>query len=293
VRILIIQERGRHVANQEFREALCFHRGFKKLGVDSVVAGLNYPQTQEFIDAGNWLEYSNKFDAVLLLENYDQTGWVPDLSQSKALKMFWSIDSHCNIQEHLNTEGKQKIDVLFGAIESDLPRFNAPHKFYLPNAYDDEMIYHLPGIQKQVQMGFCGNPGSSERHHYVKALQAQVGLKFDNFVIGKAMVEAINSYRFHFNRNLKNDVNYRTFETLGCGTFLFTNHTENLGNLLTDGKHLVTYKDVPDLVEKFNYYSNNMPEYNQICNAGHEFVKAHHTYRHRSARILEIIKEIL
>ena len=35
------------------------------------------------------------------------------------------------------------------------------------------------------------------------------------------MVDAINSYYIHFNRNIGDDINYRTFETTGCKTLLF------------------------------------------------------------------------
>ena len=39
-RILIIQEKGRHAANAEFRESLCVQRAFARLGVDSTIWGL-------------------------------------------------------------------------------------------------------------------------------------------------------------------------------------------------------------------------------------------------------------
>ena len=46
------------------------------------------------------------------------------------------------------------------------------------------------------------------------------------------MVKAINSYKIHFNRNHSKDINYRTFETLGCQTVLVTNNTDRLKDLL-------------------------------------------------------------
>jgi hypothetical protein len=290
MRILIIQEAGRHEANKEFREALCFKRGFKRLGMDSEVAGLNYPKTREFEEAGSWENYANRFDAVLLLENYDQTGWVPDLSKVTALKMFWSIDSHCNINEHIRTTQTQKIDILLGAIESDLHRFPVERKFYLPNAYDDEMIYKMPGINKVTNIGFCGNGGAPDRVQYIRMLEQNAGLKFDNFVIGKDMVEAINSYKIHFNRNLKNDVNYRTFETLGCETLLFTNNTENLQKMFEIDKHLVTYDHPQDLLEKYHYYINTPDHADAIRKAGYKHVLENHTYKHRAEQICNILR---
>ena len=42
MRIIIIQEKGRHLKNQNFREALNFHRAFQNIEVESLVWGLNY-----------------------------------------------------------------------------------------------------------------------------------------------------------------------------------------------------------------------------------------------------------
>ena len=43
MKIVIIQEAGRHQENKNFRESLCLHNAFSKIdGVESKVWGLNY-----------------------------------------------------------------------------------------------------------------------------------------------------------------------------------------------------------------------------------------------------------
>ena len=64
MKILIIQEAGRNEPNKEFREAKNFHRGFQKLGIDSVVWGLNH---ENFNIPYN--EISKDCDVIFLLEN--------------------------------------------------------------------------------------------------------------------------------------------------------------------------------------------------------------------------------
>lgn len=290
MRILLIQERGRHEKNQEFRETLCLMRGFQKAGVHAEVRGLNYP------DPGKPLaEYANEFDVVFLLENYDQTGWVPNLSACKAFKIFWSIDSHCNLGEHLRTVDSMKPDLLLGSIESDLGKFPVRNRLYFPNAYPDELISYMPGINKSLDIGFCGNPGSGERHGYVNMLASHYGprFRFDNFVIGRDMVEAINSYRIQFNRNLANDINYRTFETLGCKTLLITNETENLNKHFTVGKHLLTYSDPNSLVETINFALVNGNWAEEIAREGYEHVQKNHTYAVRCGWLLEELRRLI
>jgi hypothetical protein len=61
-RILIIQEKGRHAANAEFRECHCVQRAFLALGVDSTIWGLRQDNFQIPFE-----EMEKSHDAVLLL----------------------------------------------------------------------------------------------------------------------------------------------------------------------------------------------------------------------------------
>ena len=104
------------------------------------------------------------------------------------------------------------------------------------------------------------------------------------------MVTSINSYKIHFNRNLKDDINYRTFETLGCGTFILTNHTPGLEKLFEIGKEIITYNSVGDLDDKIQFYLNNSTERRTIEINGFNRVKQNHTYYERAKTLVDIIK---
>jgi hypothetical protein len=68
-RILIIQERGHHEKNREFRESENFKRAFHKLGVTCEVWGLGYSNySVPFPDI------AKNYDVVFVVENYDRTG---------------------------------------------------------------------------------------------------------------------------------------------------------------------------------------------------------------------------
>ena len=94
------------------------------------------------------------------------------------------------------------------------------------------------------------------------------------------MVNAINSYKIHFNKNIADDINYRTFETTGCGTFLLTNYTPGLEKLFDIGKEIVVYNDLNDLDNKVKYYLENEEER----------TKKDHTYFERAKMLIDIIK---
>jgi len=284
MKILIIQEAGRNEPNKEFREAQNFHRSFQKLGIESVVWGLNYNNFNI-----PYSEISKDCDVIFLLENYETGGWVPDLSKEKKLKLFWSIDSHCVPTTHFSTANKHDIDIVLYAVYNHGKLFGNRKTIYFPNAYPDDLIYPINTVEKIHDVGFCGS--ILNRESYFSLLSNNFNFKKDIFVIGDKMVETINSYKIHFNKNLSDDINFRTFETLGCKTFLITNPTPGIDKLFEIDKHLVVYNNNNELIEKVRYYLNNENERKLIEEQGYEFVKSNHSYFERTKQLLKIIEE--
>jgi hypothetical protein len=84
-------------------------------------------------------------------------------------------------------------------------------------------------------------------------------------------------------------------ETLGRGGFLIHPWVEGLEEHYTDGEHLRLYPagDHAELLRLVDYYLAHDDERERIRRAGHEHVKAHHTYAHRMQRILsEVMAEV-
>jgi hypothetical protein len=285
MKILIIQEKGRHEKNWMFRESLNIQRALTKLGYESTVWGLNY-------DTYNipFEEIEKEHDVIFLIENYPVHSWLPDLSKSNKLKVFWSIDSHVALYDHIEMCKKNKIDIVLNAVYGHEKYFSDNKTFYFPNAYPDDLIKPL-NIEKIYDVGFCGN--INNRGEWLRLIINNFKLKVDEFVIGNDMVESINKYKIHFNRNISDDLNYRTFETLGCQTFLLTNETPGLSELFEIDKHLVTYNSEGDLFEKIKYYLNNEEERNLIAKNGYDHVIEKHTYFQRMKYFINLINEII
>ena len=136
MKILIIQEKGRHTKNWEYRESMSFQKAFKKIGIDSLVWGLNYPLYNISFE-----QVAQQCDVILLIENYNN-GWLPNLSKYKGLKLFWSIDSHVVPQNHVKTCNQNKVDIVLNSIESHKKFFPNQKCYYLPNPYAADLIYH-------------------------------------------------------------------------------------------------------------------------------------------------------
>ena len=286
MKIVIIQEAGRHEKNKNFRESLNLHRSLSKIeGIESKVWGLNYPDFYTpFSEIEEWT------DVIFIIENYT-SHWMPikEISESNKLKIFWSIDSHCVLQQHQNLCQLLKIDILLNSTESYIPNYDGLVKksYWFPNSYPDDLIKPLD-IEKTTDIGFCGNV--LNRGHIIDTLD-KYGIKKDIFVIGDDMVNVINSYKIHLNCNISNDINYRTFETCGCKTMLLTNYTPGLEILFDIGKEIVVYTSIEDLDNKVKYYLKNDNERNIIAESGYQRVKREHTYYHRAKKLVEIINE--
>lgn len=283
MKIFIVQEKGRHEKNQEFREALNMKRALDRIGIESKVWGLGYDNFSETFD-----EASSGYDVILILENYDQQGWLPEFENDNRLKIFWSIDSHCVPAAHGTFARKANVQVVLNAIRSHSKYFKKQKCYYFPNAYPKDLIDKRE-VQKQYDVGFCGS--LLNRQEWIEYLIKNHKLKFDNFVIGEDMIKSINSYNIHWNRNLADDINFRTFETLGCGTLLLTNKTENIENLFDMYKHLVTYENMEDMSEKIIYLLNDPQKIKEFSEAGYIHVRENHSYDNRAKQLVEIIKE--
>lgn len=274
---MIIQENGRHDKNRNFRECFCAQRAFTFYGHEADVWGLGHSNYETKPDY-------DSYDLIINLENYDETGWVPNLKQVKATKLLWSIDAHVKgIDGYLKTAEEGKYDLILQAT----PQFVSPGSIWFPNCYDDELIKPL-NIEKKYHIGFCGN--IVNRGNLIKLLQDTFNLKLDEFVIGNEMVEAINSYKIHFNANIGIDINYRNFETLGCGTCLLTSANPHYCRLgFVDHFNCLIYNNVEEMLEKVKFALENEEARTIISNNGLVLAEEH-TYKKRISYLLSLFQ---
>ena len=272
--VLIIQENGRHDGNRNFRECFCAQRAFIHHGHAATVWGLGHSNYEERPDY-------QSYDLIINLENYDETGWVPNLSEVQAKKFLWSIDAHVKgIECYLKTAQEGNYDLILQAT----PEFVGQGSTWFPNCYDDELI-KPNGCEKTHDIGFCGN--IVNRGQLINLLKQELNLKLDEFVIGDKMVEAINSYKIHWNANICIDINYRNFETLGCGTCLLTSNSAHYASLgMVDGKNCLTYNNVEEMLEKARFALGNEAFIASISNNGLVLAQEH-TYKKRIGSLIQ------
>jgi len=285
MKILIIQENGRHEENRHLRECFSMQRAFQFHDVDCDVWGLGHDSPEPDFES---------YDLIINLENYDETGWVPDLSQVKGPKKFlWAIDSHARGHHHYEEEFKRGgYDHILQATKF----YVDDNSTWLPNAYDDDHIKSLD-VPKTENTGFCGN--IHNRQGLIDFANDNWGCKVDVMVLGDKMVEAINSYKVHMNANIGADINYRNFETLGCGTVLaavaynFEQEVqyEELGFVNGHNCILLGRNSPAEILKSLYDIIHNDSKRVEMEQAALELAKKH-TYKQRAKTIIELWRNL-
>lgn len=270
---LLIQEAGRHKENSLFRECLSLRRALQFHNHKADVWGLGHIN---YKDTPNW----NEYDVIINLENYDETNWVPDLSQIKTKKFLWCIDAHCKgIESYMKVFYHGEYDLILQAT----PEFMNAQSVWFPNAYDDDLIRPIK-TTKEYDVGFCGN--INNRAKLIDIMTSRFNFKLDQGVIGQSMVNAINSYKIHFNANISIDINYRNFETIGCGVCLLTSYNKHYDKLgFIDGVNCLIYSTMQEMIDKTQMAIDNVEMRSIIEKNSIELAK-NHTYKQR-VKILE------
>jgi len=84
----------------------------------------------------------------------------------------------------------------------------------------------------------------------------------------------------------------RLFEGPGRGAFQIFPRINGIEQWFTDGENirLFEYGDLDGIKDMIDYYLDHEDEREKLRLAGHEHVKAHHTYRQRWQHILDVVK---
>ncbi|HEY3488863.1 MAG TPA: glycosyltransferase [Candidatus Deferrimicrobiaceae bacterium] len=81
-------------------------------------------------------------------------------------------------------------------------------------------------------------------------------------------------------------LNARLFEVAGIGAFQMVDWRPGLGQLFEDGRELVSFRGIPDLKRKIDWWLPRDEERRAVAEAGMRRAHAEHTYRHRLKLLL-------
>ena len=132
-----------------------------------------------------------------------------------------------------------------------------------------------------------------------RALAALIQRHFPRSFVGQRFFEqmALTYSASHMvvNLSVRNDLNMRVFEALACGSLLLTDElsSPSIRKLFTPGEHLVTYRNIDELVNIATHFLEHEQERRRIADAGRALVLAGHTYVHRMRAMLAALPRSL
>lgn len=248
--------------------------------------------------------------------DFDYSWWI-DWGEDGLPWKEWEIPKNCGktiyvgSDTHLGKEYRfkkaEKFDYVFFNQKDAVEEYNKTHEnkaVWLPHAAEPQ-AYPKIEIIKKYDVGFVGHSQDVKNYNGFTRTDALDRLfkEFPNFYHGSRhpgfpeknlfedAAKKFSMSKIVFNISIKDDINMRIFEALSTGSFLLTNWIPTLEYLFDDGKHLITYNTLDEMVELVRYYLEHEDEREKIAKAGYEQFINNHTYRHRVEKILEIISK--
>lgn len=108
----------------------------------------------------------------------------------------------------------------------------------------------------------------------------------------KEMPQIFNQSKINLNitsKSIQSGVPLRVFDIMACGGFVISNYQIELAELFENGKEVVMYESIPDLMNKIEYYLTHDEEREEIARNGYKKVQEQYRYEHCLKRIVDIV----
>jgi len=221
---------------------------------------------------------------------YEWTHIAREMPQVK--RAMWFIDTHITFASHLKYASH--FQYMFFAISRFVPIFQNQYKkakvFWLPLCFP---LVGLPPmlLEKKHKASFVGRWNQRwfpERTRLVEELKRNKW--FHAITDYNKPYQIMSESDISFNRSIGEDLNFRVFEALACGTELVTNYVPDIAKIKGLKNHCHVYKkddDGPRMVEelvsgKRKYKANRISQ--------RDFIRKSHLLRHRFSELLKMVE---
>ena len=168
----------------------------------------------------------------------------------------------------------------------------ARHLHWMPYACDLE-FYHPQSVKRDIDVAFIGQLRvSPERQPLLKELSRRYTTNELRFYYQREIPEVYSRAKIVINMPLADDLNFRTFEAMSCGSMLLTHRINNgQEELFQEGKHYAAFSTEQEMFEKIDYYLAHPREREAIASAGFAEIQQHHRLEQRLEKLLNTILE--
>lgn len=142
----------------------------------------------------------------------------------------------------------------------------------------------------------------SDNHvvHFYTASEIPLGLQKENIVQkGYADYDMQMPYIFHksrinlnhTSRTIESGIPLRVLDVLSCGGFCLTNYQPEIAEYFEEGRELVIYYNLEDMLQKADYYLTHEEERTLIARQGYEKLKKEFSLEQRIIQMLKSVFE--
>lgn len=292
---LLIQSDGEHKGqdgwepNWFLRECYAIRHAIQRFGHQADIWGARHANFESVPDF-------ERYDAVLVLENYE-TEWLPDLGRiRKPLKVHWIIDLHWRPYTAY-IPISQNCDVILHSTKSLMERYSShlpvrgKSHLWFPNGVDDRYFHtNYAAKTPTTPLLFIGGAPQARRDA-IAFLKHHAGLVHRYGVTGMHYIRDVLDCYIHWNMGVDVDVNYRNFETIGLGRCLLAPDHDELRELgFKHGENCLLWTTLDECVELAKMTSTNPSALLELGARAAVFSKEH-TYTNRYANLYHQLRQ--
>jgi hypothetical protein len=233
------------------------------------------PQFLLFVEGGEMGIFPTRFDQIAC-----PTIW-------------WGIDTQYDYLKHLRVSSLFDLSLIAQKTYVDqLVKDGIKSVKWFPLA---SPIHNLVESDRDIDVSYVGSTNWNlypQRGEYLRQISTHVKNSIIGSLPSSKMLETYCRSKIVFNHSLKNDINMRVFEAMGCGALLITDPILNNGmeDLFTHGVDYVSYKNSSDLVSKIENLLQEPSRLSEIAKSGAKKVHRFHTYDVRVKQITQHVE---
>jgi hypothetical protein len=209
-------------------------------------------------------------------------------------KAWYSIDSHLHLSWHKHYA--VLFDRLFVAQKNLVPHLSRyqQHLYWLP-PFCQQTAEFMPWEGREHDVAFVGTLDSGRNPERVRLFDEVRQRGISLHLAGGAYRPVYRSSRIVINQAVKDDLNLRVFEAMGCGSLLVTDRiSHSLHELYDEGSDYLAYSpgDADDCAEKIIWALGHPQKAEAIARSGHEKTLSLHCEKHRAAQVMETLSAL-
>lgn len=211
----------------------------------------------------------------------------------KIKRAVWLIDTHVQFARHLKYA--ENFDYIFLAISRFVPifknLFKNKHIFWLPLCYP---VVTLPPNQiekRKHKISFVGRWGKTlfkERTQLVERLKQEP--YFYAITDYQNCYKIMSDSEISFNRSLSEDMNFRVFEALACGSEVVTNLVPDLLNIEGLEEQIHIYKNDSEVFPMIKELVSDKRRFKGTPESHRKWVASKHLLFHRISDCIRMIQ---